>query len=98
MTARARRPSVVDMLTINTPTRTTVVALVAFGALAAPAAAKKCRAAQQTPPAFVADAGFARMSGAEQLKALTEQTGGGHLAIVNGRRCIRYPDGSLVRI
>jgi hypothetical protein len=86
------------MLNIHTHARATVVALAAFGALTAPAAAKKPRAAQQTPPAILTDGGFAGMSAAEQLRALGEQTGGGHLAIINGRRYIRYPDGSLARI
>ena len=37
-------------------------------------------------------------SGAQQLTRISEQTGGGHLAIINGKRYVRYPDGTLVGV
>ena len=87
------------MSNFHTHARTVVVAVAAFGALAAPAAAKKKpRAAQHTPPAVLTDGTLAGMSAAEQLSVITARTGGGHLAIINGNRYIRVSDGTLVRI
>ena len=68
-------------------TRIGIVALVAAAAFPATAPAKS-----------FTTRGFAQMTGAEQLKSIADQTGGGHLAIINGKRYVRNADGRLVRI
>ena len=77
---------------------TAVTVLLAFGAVDAGPAAAKQRGAAKAVPRVLADGSLARMSAAQQLAAIAEQTGGGHVAIINGVRYIRFPDGTLVRI
>ena len=74
--------------------RTGVVALtVAIGALNAGPAMAKQRASHPAPDLSA----LAGLSAAEQLAKITEQTGGGHFALINNKRYVVYPDGTRAR-
>ena len=74
---------------------TPIALIVAVAAVnAAPAAAKQ-RPAKKASLQVLADPAFGRMSGAQQLAAISQASGGGHLAVIGNASYVRYPDGTL---
>ena len=86
------------MFDLHTRAGLIAVVVVSAAVSAAPASAKK--PAKNTPRQVsgLVFSGMAGLSGAQQLAAISEQTAGGHLAIINGQRYVRMPDGSLVSV
>ena len=87
------------MFDLHTRAGLIAVVVVSAAVSAAPASAKK-KPAKNTPRQVsgLVFSGMAGLSGAQQLAAISEQTAGGHLAIINGQRYVRMPDGSLVSV
>ena len=90
--------TVESMFHLNT--RTAPIALILVVGAITPTAAEAARrpATTRMPPRVLSEPGFTRMSAAEQLRAIADQTGGGHLAILGNKRYVRYADGSLAAL
>ncbi len=86
------------MSSIHTRAGLLAIVVASVAAAPAPASAAQVRGCGASAQASIDVSRLAGLTGAEQLRAISEQTGGGHLALINWKRCVRRGDGALVRL